>query len=61
MVEATYSSDFLDQRNNWIVYWIIICILIATFNMIERGSIGYTGENLTFNVRKDLVRGILYK
>ncbi len=35
--------------------------LIGIFNAIERISIGVAGENLTFNVRCELVREILYK
>jgi ABC-type bacteriocin/lantibiotic exporter with double-glycine peptidase domain len=49
------------MRDNWIVYWILVILGISFFNGLERIMIGICGENLTFNVRKDLVRGILYK
>lgn len=54
-------ETFEYDRNHWIVYWILVALGIAIFNGIERMSIGVLGENLTFGVRKDLIRGILYK
>jgi len=45
---------------DWLLDFDLILLLCA-FNSTERICLGVTGENLTFNVRKELVRGILYK
>lgn len=62
LFEAYYGApDFAKQRNEWIIYWACGTILIAIINALERSLIGVMGENLTFKVRKELMRGILYK
>jgi hypothetical protein len=43
------------------MYWVLTCFAIAIVNGLERSLIGMAGENLTFNVRKELIRGMMYK
>jgi len=38
-----------------------LCILIGLATGIEKAMFTTTGENLTYNVRRDLIRGILFK
>ena len=61
MFTQPFNPDFVKQRNEWLIYWCILCAVIGTFNAIERILIGVCGENLTFNVRGQLIRGIMYK
>lgn len=62
LFEAYYGDpNFVKQRNEWITYWACGTILVAIVNACERALIGVMGENLTFKVRKELMRGILYK
>ena len=51
----------MTDRNTWIIYWICCFVGLSIFNFFERALIGIVGENLTFNVRKELIRGIMYK
>lgn len=61
LFKAAYDPNFIYDRDHWIGYWIVASVIIGAFNAMERISIGVAGENLTFNVRCELVRGILYK
>lgn len=61
LMKAAYDPDFVAERDLWIVLWISLCVLIGCFNGTERSMIGICGENLTFNVRKQTVRGIIFK
>lgn len=45
----------------WLGIWFGIVVTIGIFNATERSMIGMCGENLTFNVRKQTVRGIMFK
>ena len=36
-------------------------MLLGSFAGLEKAMFAITGENLTYNVRRDLMRGILYK
>jgi ABC-type multidrug transport system fused ATPase/permease subunit len=36
-------------------------VVLGLFNGLEKILFGTTGENLTSNVRKDLIRGVIYK
>ena len=42
-------------------YFLILCLLIGLIAGTEKILFGITGENLTYNVRRDLMRGILFK
>ena len=58
---SAYDPDWKTKRDQWIGYWIGIVCIVAIFTAIERSSIGVAGENLTLDVRKDLVSAILHK
>jgi len=53
----TYTSD----RNFWLGCFIALAFGIGFFNGIEKIMFGMTGENMTYNVRKELMRGIMFK
>ena len=61
MFKAGYDPNYVFDRDHWIVYWILVVIGMSFFSGLERILIGICGENLTYNVRTELVRGILYK
>lgn len=61
MITYQYNPDFIEERNRWLIYWVLLCVVIGLFNGTERILIGICGENLTFKVRLELVRGIMYK
>lgn len=61
MFKADYDPNFVEDRNNWLVYWVLIICVIGVFSAAERMMLGVAGENLTNSVRKDLLRGIIYK
>ncbi len=49
------------ERNNWALYWFLVCLGIGLICGLEKILFGVMGENLTFEVRKELLRGIIYK
>ena len=55
------NPDEVDERNHWAGYWLIIVFGLGLVCGIERSLFGVMGETLTFNVRKDLIRGVMYK
>ena len=61
LFKADYDPNFVEDRNNWLVYWVLIICVIGVFSAAERMMLGVAGENLTNSVRKDLLRGIIYK
>lgn len=61
LITARYDPDFIEKRNEWLIYWVILCVVIGLFNGTERTLMGICGENLTYSVRLDLIRGIMYK
>jgi len=55
------SVSFEEDRNVWCVYWMLITVAIGLLVAIERSLFGVMGESLTFKVRKELIRGVIYK
>lgn len=59
---AYYASpDFEDDRKFWFAAWGLFILGVCICNGLERAMLGYTGEELTHNVRKLLMQSILYK
>ena len=62
-----YNSQYVDQetttagRNESVWQWLIVIFLTGVFVAIERIGMGIAGENLTFLVRRKLIRALLYK
>jgi len=56
-----YNEDWIEERNTLLYYFIVICFVLGGIAGSEKAMFGITGENLTFNVRRDFLRGILYK
>lgn len=53
LFSAYYGApNFVKERDEWLIYWAIMCVFIGVFNGSERMLLGVTGENLTCNVRK---------
>jgi len=61
LIKYDTDPDFVEKRNDIQIKFLAICIGIGILHGIEKILFGVTGENLTAAVRKDLVRGILYK
>lgn len=55
------SPEFEERRLIVGLSWLGLCFLIGGISAFEKGMFGTTGENLTANVRKALIRGVLYK
>jgi ATP-binding cassette subfamily B (MDR/TAP) protein 1 len=60
-MKSAYDPNFVKERNEWLIYWVILCCIIGIFNGLERTLIGVCGENLTYSVRLELIRSIMYK
>lgn len=45
----------------WTLYWLLLCIAIGLMSGTERSLFGVMGESLTFRVRKELIRGVIFK
>jgi len=43
------------------MYWFFICLGIGIVAGVEKILFGVMGEKLTYEVRKELLRGIIYK
>ena len=61
LITYAYNPNFVQERDELLAYWIALCVVIGAFVGLERVLIGICGENLTFNVRLELIRGIMYK
>lgn len=61
LITYDINPNFIAERNEWLIYWCILCCVIGVFNGTERILIGICGENLTYSVRLELIRGIMYK
>lgn len=60
-IGSPYNEDWIEERNTLLYYFIVICFVLGGISGSEKAMFGITGENLTFNVRRDLLRGILFK
>lgn len=60
MIENQFH-DVRSKRDIWSLYWLLLCIGIGLMSATERSIFGVMGESLTYRVRKDLVRGVIYK
>jgi ATP-binding cassette subfamily B (MDR/TAP) protein 1 len=59
---AQYGDpDFIRQRKIWLSAWAGFVMMVGFVGGAERTMLGYTGENLCNNVRKLLIKGIMYK
>jgi ATP-binding cassette subfamily B (MDR/TAP) protein 1 len=55
------SLTFVDDRNFWCGMILLLTFVMSIFAFLHRMMFSYVGENLTYNVRKELFEGILYK
>jgi len=61
LIGSEYNPDWIDEKNDLFWKWFILCVGLGTIAGTEKTLFGITGENLTFNVRTELIRGIIYK
>ena len=61
LVSSAYNPDWVEEKNEVLLYFLGVCFGIGIMTAIEKSMFGVTGENLTYNVRRDLIRGIIYK
>ena len=61
MIDMTYHPQNIHERNQWSMYWFFICLGIGIVAGVEKILFGVMGEKLTYEVRKELLRGIIYK
>lgn len=61
LIKSEYDPDWVVERNWTVGIWLVLTAAMAFFMMSERICVGLGGENLSCNVRNDLMRSILYK
>ena len=61
LIKSVYDPLWYDEQLDLIYYFIGLCLILGIVGGIEKGLFGVTGENLSFNVRRDLIKGILFK
>ena len=61
LITSPYNPNWTEERNELCTYWIFLCITLGSFAGLGKAMFAVTGENLTYNVRRDLMRGILFK
>jgi ABC-type multidrug transport system fused ATPase/permease subunit len=52
---------FEEDRNYWCGLFLLLIFCIGIFGFLQKYLFMYVGENLTFTVRNDLYKGIIYK
>jgi len=60
-ISNSYNPIWKEELNELLWWFLGLCILMGVASGIEKALFAVTGENLTYNVRRDLMRGILYK
>lgn len=55
------NENFVFDRNSVTWQWLLVTAAMGLGMSTERMLVGIGGENLTLNVRKELIRAILYK
>ncbi len=61
MIGMIYNPTFTEDRDRWVVYWFLVCLGIGIVCGIEKSLFGVMGEKLTFEIRKELMRGVVFK
>jgi len=61
LISADYKPDWREECSLYLWLFLGLCLVIGLATGIEKAMFTTTGENLTFNVRRDLIRGILFK
>ena len=63
IIELSYlkNDETRHERNAWFLAFLLCCFVIGSIVGSEKLIFGFSGENLTANVRKLLFRGILFK
>jgi ABC-type multidrug transport system fused ATPase/permease subunit len=56
-----YNKNFSSDRNFWCGMFLLECIMIGVVSFLQKYIFSYVGENLTFDVRNELFKGIIYK
>ena len=56
-----YNSDWQEERSFYLWLYLGLCLVTGIASGAEKALFTITGENLTYNVRRDLIRGILFK
>ena len=55
------NPNYVEDRNRILGIFVVLCFVMGGVSGLEKAMFGVTGENLTCSVRKDLIRGIIYK
>ena len=61
MIGMIYNPTITEERDRWVVYWFLVCLGIGIVCGIEKSLFGVMGEKLTFEIRKELMRGVVFK
>lgn len=61
MMDDPQGDAYLKNRNFWAAIWVIDVVFIGIVTFAQKYVFGKTGDRLTYNMRRELFRGILYK
>lgn len=61
LISYEYNPNWIEERDELLWYFLGLCLIIGFISGVEKAMFAVTGENLTYNVRRDLMRGILFK
>jgi len=61
MIQMIYDPSYTTERDKWVVYWFLVCLGIGVICGIEKILFGIMGEKLTLEIRKELLRGVVFK
>ena len=61
LVSHYYNPEWKEELDTLLFYLLGLCFSLGCIGGIEKFLFGSTGENLTYNVRRELMRGIMFK
>jgi ABC transporter transmembrane region len=61
MIGMIYNPSLTTERDKWVVYWFLVCLGIGIICGVEKILFGIMGEKLTYEIRKELLRGVVFK
>lgn len=56
-----FLSNYAEERDYWCGLFLALVVGIGIFSFLQKYLFTYVGENLTYDVRVDLFKGIVYK
>ena len=61
LVKSDDDPNWIEERDQLLLQFFCLILIMGGLGMAEKMMFCVTGENLTYNVRCDLMRGIIFK